>query len=525
MTEQHKNLLLPFFAILSISLACFLLIVVLVGATGVRESIVFASPASHVLDDSPFLFAAAKPKIPPANTSTGSKRTSSSSSSSKSSTAKKSVQQALAVKTRISGKVLVNGLPAAADTVVTLVDAGNAGKVIAKTTLTGTDGSFDFGNLARGTYKLKCVLPGNDHAVWFVDGQTGGDFATATVLKGAISVTFEIQPEGAHVTGLVHRPDGSPVSGVTVVAKRESLLTLGEQYEARTQSDGTFCFGLDPGCGGTSLAGTPLPADRYLLCAEDTDAHGTKYGEYCAAAPLTAEWYGSLSGQNLEVPQDFGWPIEVSGRVTMSGGGASGGAAGGAAGGAVGGATVDVKPEAGGTTLTVIADAAGNYKVDGPQGLKTGNYTVCARDKDSNSQCYSGGTAGLVSVTSHSATANINIVITPAPVAVDTVGAGSGAGGVVAPVPASVPPTGAAAAPTAAGGAASSGAGQPGTAGAGAGAGETTLPASPGSGSTEPAPGSSTSGSSSGSSTPSTPAPTDAPATVAVIPPNVKVTS
>lgn len=36
MSEEHKSLLMPFFAMLSISLASLLLIVVMVGATGVR---------------------------------------------------------------------------------------------------------------------------------------------------------------------------------------------------------------------------------------------------------------------------------------------------------------------------------------------------------------------------------------------------------------------------------------------------------------------------------------------------------
>lgn len=526
MSEEHKSLLMPFFAMLSISLACLLLIVVLVGATGVRESIVFASPSSHVLDDSPFLFATAKPKVASNGSSSHS---SSSSSSKKSSSAKKAAPKTPAARIRVSGQVLLIGSPAPAGTVVSLVNAGNATKVIAAKTLTDTDNTFDFGSIAAGSYKLKCTLPGNDHAVWYMGGLSG-DFTGATVIKTTQSLTFDIHPDGTHVAGLVHRPDGSAVSGATIVAKRVSITAIGERYEAHSQSDGTYCFGLDPGCGGITMAGTPLPAATYMLCVQDTDINGTVYGEYCAAAPITAEWFGSLSGQDLEVPQDFDWPIEISGRVTMSGGAASGGASGGAgggatgdaAGGAAGGATVDVTPEAGGTTLTVTADADGNYKVDGPLGLKTGAYTVCARDKDNNSQCYSGGAAGVVSVTSHSATPNIDIVITPAPKPIDTVGAGSGAGGTV-PVPAPVPPADAAT-PAATGGAASGGAGEPGSgtgttggagAGAGAGAGETTPPASPASGTTDPA----------SSSTPSTPAPAEAPATVAVIPPDVKVTS
>lgn len=397
MSEKYKNLALPFFAVLSVSLASLLIIVTLVRATDNQGMSVAGTPGQHMLDGSPFMFTTAKP-TPQKSSSGGSHKSYSRSSGSKRKSLSSTVKKAALSPIEVSGTALVDGVPAPAGTVISLTDAKDPAKVVVTRTMSAADNSFDFTKVVAGSYRLKLTLPESGHIFWYAARSTE-IFSTATIITKSKTVAFDVSPEGGHVIGKIHRPDGTPVEGIEVVARQDS--SGGEQFTAHTQEDGTYCFGSELDCN-LRLAGPSLKPGHYLVCAEDIDTAGVNHGEYCTAASLRTGWYTLLAGQDIEVPQDFGWPIEVKGKVTMSDGGA------------VADAKVELKPVGGGAALTVYADAAGNYSVDGPGGLKVGGYNVCATDKAGERQCYVdvAGSA-TVHVLPHSTTADIDIAITP----------------------------------------------------------------------------------------------------------------
>ena len=277
----------------------------------------------------------------------------------------------------IFGSLTVGGLPPAPGTVISLVAADDPNTVLASQTTSANDYSFDFTNLPPQGYKLECTLPGNGHTLWY--SATGSGIA-GTVHPATSAVDFRAYPPGASVSGRVLRPDGTAVPWAHVTAERYP----GDTYAPGTysQKEGKYAFS-----GYQSLA-----AGAYQLCVED--GSGSQPHRYCSAE-VALDWYGVLTGINITVPQDFGLPIELSGRVTETDGSPAAGAA------------VVLTPLDGGAALTVYAGNDGSYLFDAANGLTVGMFTVSASDSAGNSS----GNMPVTSISWYDVIRNTDLVL------------------------------------------------------------------------------------------------------------------
>lgn len=229
----------------------------------------------------------------------------------------------------LRGNFYIENMPPRPGTVLSLVEAGNPSRVISQKTVSYTDFSFEFSSLPKGDYKLKCTLPGSGHTLWYQKSyyqytdEVGVDEATV-IDAGPDMVTdpiiFDIYPYGAVVSGSVKFQDGSPLVNETVYARR--IANIGYPNQSYTWTDnrnGQYSFGRssnDPDCPDCNLGWNRLPPGSYQLCVAD----GPTGPEYCYPQILTVDWYDTLTGVDISVPNDFGTPFEVTGRVTTADG-------------------------------------------------------------------------------------------------------------------------------------------------------------------------------------------------------------
>lgn len=171
------------------------------------------------------------------------------------------------------------------------------------------------------------------------------------------------------VSGSVKFQDGSPLLDESVFAR--PISTGGNPYVTTTWTDpiknGQYSFGNSSDyflCPGGCPAGWDrLPPGAYQLCVAD----GPGGAEYCYPQTLTVDWYDDLAGIDITVPNDFGTPYEVGGRVTTPDGIG------------IAGATVRIEvayvdlPD-----INVSTDAEGYYHINRADGLQPVAYHIYA---------------------------------------------------------------------------------------------------------------------------------------------------
>lgn len=307
----------------------------------------------------------------------------------------------------LRGNFYIENMPPHPGTVLSLVEADNPSRVISQKTVSYTDFSFEFSSLPKGDYKLKCTLPGSGHTIWYQQnydpfhdepGVDEADVINAGPDMVLDPIIFSIYPYGAVVSGSVKFQDGSPLVNEIVYARR--ITTTGYQNQPSTWTsgdNGQYSFGRtsnDPNCYLCNLGWNRLSPGSYQLCVSD----GPTGAEYCYPQILTVDWYDTLTGVDIIVPNDFGTPFEVTGRVTSPDGiGVAGATV------RLDSAYMDI------SEINVSTDADGYYRVERADGLQPATYNIYAivngishkRDQDD----------GYIYISWRQALENIDIII------------------------------------------------------------------------------------------------------------------
>ena len=259
---------------------------------------------------------------------------------------------------------------------VTLTGRDAAGAAVARTTRTGTDGSYCFSGLLAGTYTLAVTTPGGDFAGRAAAGMAGGTAGVGRIagipLAGGVSGTGnnfgELAPARLAGTAFFdtngdgRREAGEPaLAGVPVTLTGLDDLGAAVVERARTGSNGTFAFaGLRPG--------------HYALAAGAAD--GDVPGRAAAGAAGGTAGEGAVGAIRLAAGVDgagYAFPEHGSTIAGNAFGDVNGDGTLGAGDSRLGGVTVTLKDAAGQTVATTKTAPDGSYRFTN---IPAGDYTL-----------------------------------------------------------------------------------------------------------------------------------------------------
>ncbi len=161
----------------------------------------------------------------------------------------------------ITGRVTVRG-NGAPSTIVTLV-ADGANAVSARTTVTGSTGTYQFVDVTAGNYTLGVQAFG----VVFAQNPIRVSITNANVTN----VNFEGQPQTAQVSGTILGSNGLPLTPAPVVSAR--LLVAGSVAISTTaNANGQYVFNLEQGL--YRIAPQPIPGSIFSPASSEVSVTG-----------------------------------------------------------------------------------------------------------------------------------------------------------------------------------------------------------------------------------------------------------